>query len=253
MRDLFYQEVHNICIKWRGDEAEARRLLEAVERIYSLNELGREQGLLALEEEAFRLDEKEETVQLASLLHLIVEGTDPKVVEEIGFLHYFSHGLKECDALEYLIYLRGCMAMQDGLALMPLEELLLAMLPKEVEQMYVKTRNPKNRKQMEREYYKIRPFPFPPEDSNYAFVKQFEGTLVALPEERLTTLLEHVDDSDLEMMFRISSGAVNTRVLKVLPRERANLLLADVEDMGPTRITDIMDAAQRILDVARKL
>ena len=110
-------------------------LREAVKRMISLSNLARLEGLLALEEavEAITLETPEEA--LKQLIILLVDGTDPEIMQGIGLSRYYAHLYTDYEALRYFIYLEGALSIQAGENPRVLEEKLKVMLPKD---MYVR-------------------------------------------------------------------------------------------------------------------
>ena len=98
--------------------AEQRRLhqpiLEVARRVLELSEIGRKQGLLALEEAAHEHRNGEIYTYINMLVLYIVDGTDPDIVEELGLFKYFSTDPEPYLALEMLMSLIGMLAVQAG-------------------------------------------------------------------------------------------------------------------------------------------
>lgn len=87
-------------------------------------------SFLALEEQACNLPEKEGFDTLKMLIMLIVDGTDPDLVEEMALLRYFASDLKGYKGLQHLIMMIGAMGIQAGENPRVFEEKIVLALPK---------------------------------------------------------------------------------------------------------------------------
>lgn len=158
MKDIFYMELGKRFEEIRQMEQTATaeeiqeqnlRLLEIIDEITHLSNVGRKEGLLALECAACDMD-KSSQKYMQNLIMLIVYGTDPKLVEEISFMKYMAKGARDYDGLEYLMQLVGGLAIQQGENPRVIEEKLLAMVPDEVENIFEKDETRKSKAGMSR-------------------------------------------------------------------------------------------------------
>lgn len=144
MRDIFFLELRECNRKIREikDDAERKQahvlLRETVEKVCELSSLARHEGLLALEEAAYELEESDNRDFLKSIIMLIVDGTAPELVEELCTAKYFSKGVEGVDALQYLIMMHGSLAIQEGERTRVIEDKLLSLVPYEVVKEYNK-------------------------------------------------------------------------------------------------------------------
>ena len=105
-------------------------LADTVTELVNLSQIARKEGLLALEDSFTRLPESDGFDTLKMLMRLIVDGTDPDLIEEMALMKYFASAIKDYSALQHLIMMIGAAAIQAGENPRVLEEELALALPK---------------------------------------------------------------------------------------------------------------------------
>lgn len=76
-----YSEIHNNA----ANDVIISKVIDAYNRVLYFDDLARKEGLLALDEACGKLDPEDSTqVYLKRLITLVIEGTDPQIVKEIG-------------------------------------------------------------------------------------------------------------------------------------------------------------------------
>ncbi len=118
--------------KWKREGEEACRLADAVTSIMELSYIAQMKGLLALEGEAVNVSSE----FLKLLIMLVVDGTDPAIIVEIGSNQYWVSAPEGAQAMIDYMYLRGMIAIQSGERRSTLEELLLSLMPFEQRKEY---------------------------------------------------------------------------------------------------------------------
>ena len=83
-----------------------------------------------MEDSFTRLPESDGFDTLKMLMRLIVDGTDPDLIEEMALMKYFASAIKDYSALQHLIMMIGAAAIQAGENPRVLEEELALALPK---------------------------------------------------------------------------------------------------------------------------
>ena len=138
--NFYYEELRNIhqaISKLNLEEQEKKEkealLLDTLTQIIKFSKLTRNKGLLALEEAATEITSTSSCEGFFKhLLCLVVEATDPDEILQIAFSRYYSSLVTDYDALIYLIYLKGALAIQQGENPRLIMEKLKAMLPNEL-------------------------------------------------------------------------------------------------------------------------
>jgi flagellar motor switch protein FliG len=80
----------------------------------------------------------------------------------------------------------------------------------------------------------------------------FEDILL-VNDKGVQSVLKEVDQEELAMALKAASEDVKNKILKNMSERAATLIKEDMEYMGPTRLSDVEAAQQRIVDVVRRL
>jgi flagellar motor switch protein FliG len=80
----------------------------------------------------------------------------------------------------------------------------------------------------------------------------FEDILL-VNDKGIQQVLKEVDQDELAMALKAASEDVKNKIFKNMSERAANLIKEDMEYMGPTRLSDVEAAQQRIVDVVRRL
>lgn len=266
MRDIIFQEIRNnnkIINNMENLKEKAlgsRVLIGAIEKMCQLSTIARKEGLLSLEEKAYEYAEENRCKNLRTMIMLIVDGTDPELVEELSLSKYFSLGLEGFKAIEYLIYMIGSLAIQDGQNTRIIEERLLALVPDEVEEHY-------RRKQDEErdciegleldlsilEKYYSGDIDATPGDGYYSNIKVTDYAIRTLDDRGIQRVLVDVESQDLVLAMKGLSGEVRKRLFDNLSRRYAVMIAEEIEYVGQVRKEDITEAVMNIFTIIIKL
>lgn len=106
--------------------------------ILNLQDVGYDEGLLALEEEVQKdyYEENPGRKILKEIILCITGGWEPEVIEDIFVTRFFSSKMTAVDALCYILALYGSLAIQNGYTKEQLEAQLLAIVPDNVKTKY---------------------------------------------------------------------------------------------------------------------
>ncbi len=80
----------------------------------------------------------------------------------------------------------------------------------------------------------------------------FEDILL-VNDKGIQAVLKEVDQEELALALKAASEDVKNKILKNMSERAAQLIKEDMEYMGPTRLSDVEAAQQRIVDVVRRL
>ena len=266
MRDIFFQELRecNKNIKILEDDIERKQgyelLCKTVEIMCELTSIARHEGLLALEEAALELGEFHNKDYLNSIILLIVDGTDPKLVEELGTAKYFATGVSGFDALQYLIMLSGSLAIQAGENPRVIEEKLLSLVPDEVVRLYEQKQEEYANTEQKMEgdsrvlekYYKG-DIAVEPGDEYYFQLKIIDYALKSLDDRSTQRLLRDIENSDLALALMGLSGTVRKHIFSNLSLRLAVMIAKDMEFMKNVELRDVADASFKIFNVMLRL
>lgn len=139
MRDLAFLEIRecNKAIAQMEDKQKTyEMLINTVRKMIELTNIGRDEGIIQLEEVCISLSGLENVEYLKEIMENVIDCTHPEVIEDMFLARYFAYNLSGATGLQYLIFLYGGIAIQDGENPLLLKRRLLSFLPKECIEMY---------------------------------------------------------------------------------------------------------------------
>ena len=267
MRDIFYLEVRNVNKALEGlPEGTVLGLLDELELITNLSVISRKEGLLALEETANDMYGDRMKDALKQLVMLVVDGTDPEVIEEIGLAKYFSAGYEGYEAIQYMLYLLGALLVQQGKNPRVIEEYLLSILPDRVSEEYRRREETayvaeeeayrKNQEELDmsvvEKYYKGEMSLRYGEDG-YFLYRVLEFVFQNLDDRQVQRLLREVDNADLEVMMFGLSGESRYALFRNLSKRLAIMVAEDMDYCKEALTKDIENAGYKVLDILIRL
>lgn len=118
--------------------SETSEVVSFMNDILNLQDVGYDEGLLALEEEVQKdyYEKNPGRKILKEIILCITGGWEPEVIEDIFVTRYFSSKMTAMDALCYILALYGSLAIQNGYTKEQLEAQLLAIVPDNVKTKY---------------------------------------------------------------------------------------------------------------------
>ncbi len=269
MRDVFFMELRDCCRGIQGMEKssayyrERDMIVETIELLVELSNTTRKSGLLGLEDRVNRLGDINNGDILKEIVILVVDGTDPELVDEICTLKYFANDFKVFDALQYLMIQMGVLSMQAGDNPRIIEEKLLSIIPKPMEEEYLKRREKKKKEEESRtqakelskshELYFQGGIAADPEEPAYYLVKAADYAIRSLRDRDLQRLLRDVDNNDLAVAMMVLSGEARRHIFNNTSERLADMLAEDMEFMGRIRLADSEAAIAKIFNIILKL
>lgn len=264
MRDLFFVElgkVNNEIKAMKETQEGNAQVLEVIDEINYLSNVGRKQGLLALEEAVCDLDDSKKN--LKNMMMLIVDGTDPAMVEEICLMRYMASGYKAYQGLVYLMQMVGSLAIQQGENPRVIEEKLLAMVPESTYDMFkereeAKMKNYYQQKVEDIDKSKVEKF-YEGElnteivDMGYPELEKLDYLLKKIEDRSLQRALREIDNADLELAMKGLSGESRQRVFSNLSIRLGIMIAEDMRNIGRGRKVDIGDAAKKFYNMFMRL
>ena len=280
MKDIFYTELRRRIEEIREIEKEVqtdgsyhmtesgRMLTDTVEQLLELSYLVRREGLFALEEKVHEMVDFPGVKYLEMMAMLVVDGTDPEMVEEISFAKYCSSRLSDYAALQYLIMMRGILAIQENLNPRGILETLSYLLPEEILDEYERIKEEKQ-KDSPKESELIQEEPdmsivdrlcsgdkepgIQPGDICYYEIKMLDEAIQLIEDRAVQRVLRDVDNGDLSYAMKGLSGRTRRIIFNNLSGRIAVMIAEDMEYMGTVRITDVGECCRRILVVLLRL
>ena len=77
--------------------------------------------------------------------------------------------------------------------------------------------------------------------------------IVMLDDRSLQMVLREIDQKDLALALKASSGEVGEKIYKNMSKRASEMLREEIEYMGPVRIRDVEESQQKIVNVIRRL
>ena len=268
MRTTYYEELRRVHEEIRQFDKKAdasvreekcRGLTEAVERVLDLAYTARKEGLLMLEEAMEQMEDTGCNPFLKSLVILVVDGTDPEELRNIGMTRYFCSDVTDYDSLVCLLYLEGALGIQAGNNPRILEEKEIVMLPDEVYCRY--------RRKLAEEQQKVYVEStegmierlcsgkrlWNPGDNGYFVMKLADYALCDTDDRGVQRLLREVDNMDLTIAMKGLSGDARRRIFDNLSERLVHMVAEDMEAMGPVRALDVLESVQKLLTTLIRL
>ena len=240
-------------IRLEGSSKEKEeKVIEAYDLVREFANVARKEGLLALEECAQNLDINNESIELFfTLIMLLVDGTDPEILTEIGINKIITNTLPAYDGLISLIFLRGSLMIQAGTNPYLIERYLKSMIPNSCKNILEK-REDKNKfaiveKQAEDLIKRLCEDNKEPDKEDYGIVNQTALALIAISDKSMERLLREIDNNCIAVAMKAMPGKARKRVFDNVSARLGLLLAEDMEFMGPVRMKDAEDACNTIL------
>lgn len=255
MNQFFYSELKVKCREIALDlnsNGKSEDVIKAYVRIIDLSDVARNEGLLALEETVIKFEIGSDTDKyLKQLIMLVVDGTEPKLVEEAGINMLISSYMKSYDGLIALMYLYGALMIQSGYNPRVIEELVKSIIPGKI-------RNKIENRIAQREAYKtsdmheklIRKYTDETDaidQRDFSVIGQLSSTLLKLSNYSIQRLLREIDCSNLAIVMKAMKGQARKRIFDNISERHAITIAEDMEFMGPIRLKDAEDSAEIIL------
>lgn len=262
--DIIYQEVRENALevnkRAKSEDSLRYALTECATALLWLADVARKEGLLALEEAA----ESERVAglilgsELAHMMALVVDGTDPKEVERISLKGYFSRGYEKLEGFVYLLYMDTVLEIQAGENPFVIYENIRSFMPDEVitelDRLQEEGRKSKIRTS-EEEWERLFTGEMAAESDtkDYYIMKLVDHCFICMNCEGISRVLKDIETGDLALVMKGLSGNAIRNIHSNLAAGLAANLLEDMVSMGPVRLCDVAEAADRIFKIMLKL
>ncbi len=259
MRDIIFYELRE-CSRTIGKtsdptqrEVGEKNILEIVAKMCELANTARKEGLYALEEEIPDIENIFHGKYLKYMIQLILDGTDPELMEELSITRYFSANLTGHEALHYLVMLVGCISMQTGVNPEVTAEKLWAMIPEEIAENHYKEQEEQGNDFDVVEQYYHGEIAVSPGDEYYIQIKAADCVIQSFDDGSLQRALRDVDNFDLALAMKALSGATRHHIFNNLSERLAVMVAEDMERMGSVEMKTIVSSTTKILGIIVKL
>lgn len=251
LHKLLIDRYHEIRLE--GSSAnENAKVIDAYDLIKELAKVARKEGLLALEECAEKLKIKDQSTELLfELLMLLVDGTDPQILAEIGINRIIVNNLTSYDGLISLLFFQGSLMIQAGMNPYLMDIYLMSMIPDSCKKILEERKFENQFSEVsEQSVDLIRRLC---EDDkgedyeDYGIVNQTALTFIAISDKSMERLLREIDNTCIAIAMKAMPGKGRKRVFDNVSTRLGKLLAEDMTFMGPVPMRDVEEACKDIL------
>lgn len=250
MDRFFMEELKDRCKEIHMDKENIpmiTKVIEAYERIIKFSNIGRKEGLLELEEAKNTLDLEDDGESLFfDQISLIVDGTDPKLVEIMGANKYVSTNPQSYLGLISLMYVHGSLMIQAGSNPFVIEQMLKSMMPKIIiEHMNRRedecdidpnTQGEKTTKELIADLCKDNK---EIDEKDHSVVGETSKALLMLSDMDMQRLLRDIDINTLLVAMKGLPGKVRAKIFDNISLRLSGMVAVDITYMGPVRMRDV--------------
>lgn len=261
MRDIFFQEIRqaNIDICDLCDEEQIKKgqamLVETLRRLHYLANKVRKETILSLENVNENLFEYDNGSNLKWFIDLLLMYEEEDFFEEVGLSKYFSSNVKNYEALQILIILRGILLIHNNVNPLVLDVVLLAMVPMEVVDEYKNQcdrpyEEPKE--DVDAEFVDLKKFcegddiVISPGEDYYEDLKRADDKICKLDKDSVRIFVDNVDHQELAIFFKGCSGRCRANILENIPETEATELAYECICIPPVRLQDVVEIGLNI-------
>lgn len=261
MDRFLIEELKNKCNEINSIEANPQmisKVIEAYDCICNFANLGRKEGLLALEEAAGNLDLNDDTKRLFfEQITLVVDGTEPELVLNMGANRCVSCNLPSYEGLINLMYVHGSLMIQAGNTLFIIEQMLKSMMPKSI-LIELKKRESekvlsKELKEAEDRVEALCKDDKEIDDKDHSVVAETAKTLILLSDRDIQRLLREIEISSLEVAMKGMPGKARARIFDNMSSRLSIMVAEDMSYMGPVRMKDVEEDCVRMMKMLLNL
>lgn len=258
MDRFLMEELRNRCSEINSDLDNPEmisKVCNAYLRICDFANIGRKEGLLALEEAMANLDLNDETERFwYDQMNLVVDGTEPKLVKIMGANRCVAYNLPSYLGLINLLYVQGSLMIQAGNTTLLVEQMLKSMMPKVVADEICRRERENEMAKATDEMDMIEELCKSDKevaDSDNLLVCETDKTLIMLSDKEMQRLLAEIgmDNSMLAVVMKGMSGAARRRVFDNLSPSLAKMLADDMIFLGPVRMKRVEEDCVRIMKI----
>ena len=264
MNNTFYNELRRCCNEMYSDRENSEKIskvIEAYDRAILFSDIARKEGLLALEEASEGLDLNDVTQEfLLQSIMLVVDGTDPELVAEIGMNRIVANSFSSFEGFVVLMYYKAALMIQSGVNPRVIEEYLKSLMPdfvrKVLFQKDCEKELTKASKEIEDDKELIISLCKDDKEINekdHSIVNQTAMTLMELSDREMQRLLRDTDNIDSIMVMKGLPGKARARIFDNVSNRLGIMLAKDMLYMGPVRMKDVEEACVTIMKTVIKL
>lgn len=270
---IYYKELQKCCSN--VTDTEIISAYDSIACILQLSYIARKEGLLALEESiSFIPEHTLYTVPIKRLVSMVVDGTDPDIVLNIGLNKYFADNLNGIEGLCYLICLQGILNIQAGINPFINLQNLISMLPSKFESAFAMEyleadKNDYYYSKLKKEKYPIRVNDKPiytteekeqncveqvcstnptlsPKMNGYYLIKITDYVLQQLDNNSIQILLKNIENADLELVMKGLCKETKKKIFDNMSDRLASMIATDILFMGKVYSKSVVESTHKL-------
>ncbi|MCL2016992.1 MAG: hypothetical protein FWG68_12170 [Defluviitaleaceae bacterium] len=215
-----------------------------IDEIMRLADVARREGVLALEEEG----EKAEIPLLKAGIRLVVDGTDPELVQKILETNILTTGKTGADLLTQLIVCNGVLSIQQGENPTIILAKMFAFLGEDY--MDVLAEKLENHQKEHMKIVNQYAINMPPTETGAN--TPFEEILEKMSKRDIQLVLRDVDNRTIALALKGASPALREHILDNFSARAASNVLLLMDAIGPALVSDVEKAQNSVLETVKK-
>lgn len=263
--DTFYlNELKKCCTDVNNDKENVNGIsgvIDAYKRITAFAKSARSEGLPALEEACGHLDRTDVTQEvLFKELMLILDGTEKQQVASIGMNLFAADDFSSYEGLIVLMYCKGALLLQDGVAISLLENYLQSMMPMFLRKILVQKisgdKMPEQAKEKVEGDKWVRALC---EDNraiderDYSIINQTALTLLDMSDVEIQRLLRGTENRDVVTAMIELPGKARARIFDNISSRLGRMMAEEVMHRGPVTFGEVEKACVTLMRKVIKL
>lgn len=264
MNQIFFMELKNKCDEIKNDINNLEKInqvIKAYDTILHFSNMARQKGLLVLEEEAEKLDKNnEEDLFFKFMVMLVIDGTEPGLIEEAGMNRCLAFNLPSYDGLINLMYFKGAVMIQAGINQTVLKCFLETMMPSSILKALGQREHenilPEVSGQVQEEDKLIASLCNENGKTNKhgnPIIGQLAIIIENLSGNAVQRILRETDNNILSVAMKGLPGTTRKKFFDNMASRAGHMVAEDVVFIGTVKLRDVEEACARIIKTYIKL
>lgn len=264
MDTFFLNELKKCCTDVNNDKENVNGIsgvIDAYKRITAFAKSARSEGLPALEEACGHLDRTDVTQEvLFKELMLILDGTEKQQVASIGMNLFAADDFSSYEGLIVLMYCKGALLLQDGVAINLLENYLQSMMPMFLRKILVQKisgdkmpEQAKERVEGDKWVRALCEDNRAIDERDYSIINQTALTLLDMSDVEIQRLLRETENRDVVTAMIELPGKARARIFDNISSRLGRMMAEKVMHRGPVTFGEVEKACVTLMRKVIKL
>lgn len=264
METFFLNELKICCADINSDrdnENGISRVIDAYKRAISFSEIARNEGLIAVEEACEGLNQSDATQKfLFKEIMLIVDGTEPKFISEMGMNMIAADKYCSYEALIMLMYYKFAVMMQEGTHPYIIGKYLQSLMPDFLSEIILKKISEQEKEKLESKkddsdkwIKALCEDNKAIDERDYSIINQTALTLLELSDGEIQRVLREIENDDIVTAMVELPGRARARIFDNASTRLGEVLAAEVMRKGAVTFSEVEKACVNIMRTVIKL